>query len=256
MLMIPRVAALGARAPRNPTVAWDRFWHDVRSTGTGGDVLWDLDSEEEFDVYRTLLDAHFDRSLPVIDIGCGNGRFTRRLASMFPLAVGVDIASTAIDRARAESSGRPGLDFWTLDASDRSAGWELHRRYGDANVFFRGVLHVLDDTAREAAAATAREAAGRQGRVLLAETDFRGSGLEYLEHLGATPRSIPMPLQRAIGGLPRPGHFGAVERALAFPAASWELILDGPAQIMTVPMRDHTHPETIPGYIAVLAPRY
>jgi SAM-dependent methyltransferase len=255
MLMIPRVAALGAKAPRNPTVAWDRFWHDVRSTGTGGDVLWDLDTEDEFTRYRSLMGAHFDCSLPIIDIGCGNGRFTRWLASMFPLAVGIDMAATAVDRARAESGGRTGLDFVTMDATDRTAGSRLNSRYGDANIFVRGVFHVLDHSSQLGVAATARRIAGNTGGILLAETDFRGSGLAYLQHLGATARSIPMPLQRAIGGLPRPGQFGSAERANCFPDDQWQLIVDGPTEIKTVPMRSTTQPENIPGYVAVLVPR-
>ncbi len=253
--MMPRVVALGAHVPRDPTVAWQRFWHDVRTTGNGGDVLWDLDTQDEFGRYRGLLDEHFDRSLPIIDVGCGNGRLTRWLATMFPLAVGVDVAATAIDRARAESGDQSGLEFVTVDSCEESAGPRLHDRYGDANVFFRGVLHVLDDPSRVATAITAHAIVGKSGGVFLAETDFRGSGLAYLEHLGATARSIPRPLLRAIGGLPQPGHFGPVERAASFPADQWDIIIDGPTTIRTVPMRSADRPETIPGYVAVLKPR-
>ena len=39
--LIPKLAWYGARAPRDETVAWDRYWSSVRQTGQGGDVLWD-----------------------------------------------------------------------------------------------------------------------------------------------------------------------------------------------------------------------
>ena len=59
---------------------WDGFWSGVTSTGDGGDVLWDAGATDEIDRYGALLDAHADQSLPFIDIGCGNGRFTSGLA--------------------------------------------------------------------------------------------------------------------------------------------------------------------------------
>jgi 2-polyprenyl-3-methyl-5-hydroxy-6-metoxy-1,4-benzoquinol methylase len=44
----------------------------------------------------------------VLDLGCGTGWFTARLAAAGALPVGVDVAHAAIDRARAK---HPGLDF-------------------------------------------------------------------------------------------------------------------------------------------------
>ena len=45
--------------------------------------------------------AHLDLTLPVVDLGCGNGRQTRALASSFPLAIGVDLAGLWEEAARA-----------------------------------------------------------------------------------------------------------------------------------------------------------
>jgi SAM-dependent methyltransferase len=44
----------------------------------------------------------------VLDLGCGDGRFTDEIARMGAEPVGVDIAQGALDRARAR---HPGLDF-------------------------------------------------------------------------------------------------------------------------------------------------
>jgi SAM-dependent methyltransferase len=44
----------------------------------------------------------------VLDLGCGDGRFTAELARIGAVPVGVDIAEAALERARA---GHPDLDF-------------------------------------------------------------------------------------------------------------------------------------------------
>ena len=53
-----------------------------------------------------------------LDFGCGAGRLTHALASCFEHAIGVDIASSMIDKARELHAGRPGLEF-RVNASDR-----------------------------------------------------------------------------------------------------------------------------------------
>ena len=99
-LIVPRLVALGARAPREQAKAWDLFWSRVRRTGKDGDALWDLGSETELAISLERMRAHLDLTLPVVDLGCGNGRQTRALASSFPLAIGVDLAPAAIANIR------------------------------------------------------------------------------------------------------------------------------------------------------------
>lgn len=45
--------------------------------------------------------THADPALPVVDVGCGNGRFTRALAAR---SVGTDLSANAGARAREESA--------------------------------------------------------------------------------------------------------------------------------------------------------
>ena len=68
----------------------------------------------------------------------------------------------------------------------------------DANVFVRGVFHILDGPARRKAADAVAALVGARGVALLAETNHRGPRLEYLERLGAGPRGIPPALARVI----------------------------------------------------------
>jgi SAM-dependent methyltransferase len=260
-LLVPKLMRLSAGAPKDHHVAWDRFWSNVKTTGATGDVLWDAGTDHEMQGYVDRLRQHLDTGLPVVDIGCGNGSFTRRLAVQFPHAVGVDVSAHAVRRANAESAGTANVTFAVRDMTAPGAGSRVVEELenlggaGGANVFIRGVLHVLDERHRYALAENVRTIAGLRGRVFLAETDFRGNAIEYVSHLGATRRSIPAPLEGAIRGLPMPGHFGPRERNLAFPADRWELIEDGPTVIETLPLSDPTRADLIPGYFAVLKAR-
>lgn len=125
----------------------------------------------------------------------------------------------------------------------------------DANVFIRGVLHVLNKDDQAALADNLKRLVGTGGTIFLAETNFQGNAVEYVAHLGATPQSIPAPLERAIRDLPIPGHFGPAERAKMMPAEAWTLVEDGPATIEVNPTINSAGVSKIPGYYAVLKAR-
>lgn len=265
--MIVHVIRLSLRAPRGTVDSWDHFWTSVTATGDGGDVLWDAGDTHEAQHYLDLLTAHADLELPIVDIGCGNGRFTRALATLFPAVLGVDISPAALARARVETTGDAGvgagatsspITFRTLDITGPSAGGLLRRELGsDANVFVRGVFHVLGAAARREAAAGIAALVGQHGVVLIAETNHRGHRLGYLERLGAGPRGIPPALAKAIGsGLPAPLAFGQPELDDCFPPQRWRWIVsDARATIITVPSRSAGVRVRLPGFIAVLAAR-
>jgi SAM-dependent methyltransferase len=254
-LLVPRVAWLGMHAPKDRLTGWNHYWSSVRSTGVGGDVLWDSGDLDEVPVYLPLMRAHLDMGLPIIDVGCGNGRFTRQLAPHFPATIGVDLSPNAVELAQRESADASISEFRALDASLPGSTAALAEQYAPLNVFVRGVFHILSPAARVEMARNLRPLVGTRGRVFLSETNYRGSALGYLESLGATFRRVPEPLQRAIRDLPQPGHFGETERAATFPAADWTLMAEGPTEIETIPLRTATEPERIPGYFAILAPR-
>ncbi|HEX2704905.1 MAG TPA: class I SAM-dependent methyltransferase [Candidatus Lustribacter sp.] len=256
ILIVPNVMRLQRRAPKDVSTRWDEYWAGVRETGSHGDVLWDPDSPVEAQRYLDELRRHSDLDLPVVDVGCGNGRITRMLAATFPSAVGVDLAPHAISRAEEESRGISNLTFRALDMTAPAAGRQLAAELGEVNVLVRGVFHILDRSQRLAMAANLRDLLGRQGTLLLAETNFPGSLLAYLEYLGATSTWLPKPLERAITtGISRPSRFGEAQLAACFPADQWQLLLAETTCIETVPMRGLDGPETLPGFLAVLQTR-
>jgi SAM-dependent methyltransferase len=260
-LLLPKLARLSSGAPKDPGVAWDQYWGDIKTTGARGDVLWDSGSDHELQAYLEHLTRQLDPSLPLVDVGCGSGVFSRALAPYFPHVLGVDVSANAVARAAAESAGMEQVSYLTADmiapSGTRAVADALAAAgfSGDANIFIRGVLHILKRPAQSALAGQLHRLVGQQGRVFLAETDFRGNPIQYVSHLGATPHFIPGPLEKAIRALPVPGRFGAQQRRRAFPEASWDVVEDGPVTIETRPLTSPDRPEQIPGYFAVLQAR-
>jgi len=260
-LLLLHVIRLALRAPRDVSTRWDRYWAEVQQTGDDGDVLWDASSSHETQRYLDLLTDHADMTLPIVDLGCGNGRFTRQLASRFAHAIGVDLSPHAIARAVQETA-RPdascNAEFRHADMTEPGAGARLAGELGECNVFVRGVLHVMPAPMRRALASNVQDLIGTRGTLLIAETNYPGPLLGYLENLGAGPRGLPRPLARAISaGLPRPAPCGDAEIDDAFPPDGWDRVFtDAHARIATIPMQRGGTTSTIAGHIAVLHPHH
>jgi SAM-dependent methyltransferase len=250
-LILPKLIRLSWAAPKNRTVAWDRYWAGITRTGAGSEVLWDSGTDHELLGYRDVLQRHFDPGLPVVDVGCGHGGFSRALAAFSPEVLGVDVSAHAVARARDESAGVENVGYLARDMTQPGAGSGLVGDT-DANVFVRGVLHVLDAADQAALMENLRQVVGLRGRVFLAETNFQGNPVEYVAHLGASLRNIPAPLELAIRKLPMPGHFGPEELARVMPTDRWTLVEDGAATIETNPQMDAAGNSRVPGYFAVL----
>ncbi|MFF2245318.1 class I SAM-dependent methyltransferase [Arthrobacter sp. NPDC058130] len=253
-----RVAALSLHRPRRPDRRWDAFWRGVSQGSLTEAIIWDAApgaGNEEVRHHLQTMAGTMNTSLPVIDLGCGNGAITRRLTEVFPSVLGFDVSPGAVAAAQSAQPDVPGLSFRSLDATQPVAAAGLARELGDANVFVRGVFHVLSRRRQARLAGSIEALLGARGRVYLVETNVPGSALSYLRGLGATGGQIPGPLRQAISALPKPGHFGAVQRSRVFPADRWTLIAEGPTVLRTVPMEPDGPPGSIPAYWAVLAPR-
>lgn len=253
-LILPKLIRLSRSAPKDRAVAWDRYWAGIARTGPKGEVLWDSGTDHEVLGYRDTLDRHFDSALPVVDVGCGHGGFSRALAAFYPKVLGVDVSAHAVARAREESGGLDNVSYLEQDMTLPGAGTGLAGP-GDVNVFIRGVLHVLDRPDQAALLDNVLQLVGTRGTVFLAETNFQGNPVEYVSHLGASVRNIPAPLELAIRKLPMPGHFGPEQLARVLPADRWTLLEDGLATIETNPMTDAPGDSLVPGYFALLRAR-
>lgn len=255
ILLIPQLVWYRFRAPRDPSVAWDQYWRNVRRTGAGGDVLWDASTDA--DVVRSLdgIVKHMDRELPIVDVGCGNGRYARAFAAHFPKVLGIDVSPTAVDKAGKEAGALPNVSFRVLDMTVPGAGRRLVHEIGEANVFSRGVLHILDEAHRGAMLDNVRDLLGRRGVLYFLETDIDGGSLDYLESVGVEAARLPEPLRLcAVSGLAPPRHFGDAERNAYFAPDRWETIASGPIPIPTLVNRRGSDND-FPGYFAAMRPR-
>lgn len=256
LLLIPGLVYYRARAPRDPRAAWDQYWKNVRRTGSGGDVLWDAAGDDEIEKSVDSIVARMDRSLPMVDVGCGNGRYARAFARRFPKVLGVDVSPTAIARAREETGSAPNVSFRELDVAAAGAGRRLRDELGESNAFSRGVLHILDDAPRAALLDNLRELLGQRGVLYLLETDFDGGSLDYLESVGTRPGEIPTPIRLcAESGLAPPRHFGDAQRQAYFSEARWEMLANGPIEIPTLSLTGGGEAAHFPGYFAAVRPR-
>lgn len=253
-LLIPQLVWYGARSPRDQGMAWDRFWASIQRTGPDGEVLWDAASADELNGVRAQALAHMATDLPVVDVGCGNGRFSRLLAGSFPRVLGVDVSAHAVKRAEDESGDVDNVTYRVLDASAPGAGKQLFDELGEANVFMRGVLHVLDAEQRTRAVANLRDLTGQRGVVYFAETNYAGDPLDQLVAQGATPTSIPEPIRKCIAaGIRPPRHFGEAQLAALFPGTHWKTLDSGPTTMHGVPITTKDKFEPIQGFYAIVS---
>jgi SAM-dependent methyltransferase len=252
-LLIPQLMWYGMRAPRDQGMAWDRFWAGIKRTGPGGDVLWDAASADELDNMLERVLAHMDKSLPIVDIGCGNGRFSRLFAAHFPRVLGIDISPHAIQKANEESLNLQNIAYRVVDASLPGVGRQLAEELGEVNVYMRGVFHVFDAGQRANAVANLRDILGKRGAVYCVETNYEGDPLDQLVAQGATPTTMPEPLRKCIeAGIKPPRHFGETQLREFFPPEQWKTLESGPTTMRGVPLTTKGDFERIPSFYAIV----
>ncbi|MFD6910780.1 amino acid adenylation domain-containing protein [Streptomyces virginiae] len=231
--------------------AWERYWAGIRRTGRGGDVIWDADSGEEFHWLLDQARRHFRGGLPVIDLGCGNGRYSRELAPYYPSVIGVDVSASAIEHAKREAEGVPNVDYLAIDMTDTEQAAVLGE--GPYNIFVRGVFHVLDSEARARLAAVADRLLGDEGTLIVHEPDYSSNSFGYLGFVGGKrgrAEDLVGPLEAA--GVRHSHRFTRPELAEAFGADGWELVEDEAIELHAIDPQSDSDALRLPGYYAVL----
>ncbi|MGW7299088.1 class I SAM-dependent methyltransferase [Streptomyces sp. NPDC054829] len=147
--------------------AWEGFWREAPEEQ--GEVFWDAEPAVTVAPHLALFEPHLTvPTLPLVDLGCGNGTQTRFLAGRFPHVVGADLSVAAIEHARRFDPA--GLaTYRVLDAGDKDEAQTLHAELGDCNVYMRGVLHQAEPDARQALVDGIAVLLGTQGRAFLVE---------------------------------------------------------------------------------------
>jgi|tagenome__1003787_1003787.scaffolds.fasta_scaffold20982594_3 SAM-dependent methyltransferase len=261
-LLIPQLSLYALRAPRDQGQAWERYWSSVQRTGADGEVLWDADQPAEIETVTAQFRAHADLSLPLVDLGCGNGRQARALAGLFPRVLGIDASPAAVERARHETAGAagpdgpggdPGVQFMVADLAEPGWSRQVTAELGEVNAHLRGVLHVVDPGRRAAIVQNLAAVLGTRGTAYISETDLVGDPLDYLVFQGVTATSMPAVVRRLIAaGVRAPSHFGPAQVAEYFPSSRWQVLAQGPTVMHAVPLRAGGPLQQIPSYQAIV----
>ena len=207
----------GAKRPRRGMGGHRR---GVRSTGQHRTCLWDSDSQTERGQYASRAPG------PLRPCASCSRRWMRQW-DPHPLAcrtfsessLGVDVSAGAVERARHESQGFRNAEYSV--AFGRYRCGRRKRSYwtgsAPANVFVRGVFHVLKPDRQAVLAANLHTDPWRKRPAVPGRTNFRGDSLGYLAELGATRANMPSQFQRALKISRGPGTSGRTNSPASFP---------------------------------------
>ncbi|MFB7292181.1 class I SAM-dependent methyltransferase [Actinacidiphila glaucinigra] len=212
--------------------AWEGFWRDA--PGGPGAVLWDAGAEVTAAAHLSFFEAHFDPSLPVVDLGCGNGTQTRFLAKRYGRAVGVDLAAAAIGHARHQDPGGV-AEYRQLDAADPEAVRRLGEELGEVNVYMRGVLHQCRPEERAPLVEGIAVLTGGRGRVFADE--LAASAKDALMGLAQRPDGPPAKLAAIFAHGIAPAEMPDAAVPELFRAAGMEVLARGEVALVTTERR-------------------
>ncbi|AXG81192.1 class I SAM-dependent methyltransferase [Streptomyces paludis] len=171
--------------------SWEGYWRET--SDAPGEAIWDADPSLCAVPHSELMLPYADATLPVADLGCGNGTQTRYLATRFARAVGVDLSHAAIGHARrADPAGA--AEFEQLDLVDGVAVRALRDRLGDTNVYMRAVIHQSEPQDRAAVAEAVATLLGARGRAFVAE--LTSASKAVLQQAVTGPGGPPEKLRR------------------------------------------------------------
>lgn len=230
--------------------AWEDYWGNL--SGAPGEIFWDSSvatgAALDLPRFRALADA----TLPLLDVGCGNGTQTRFLGDHFARVIGLDVSETAMASARRSAAG-PSVEYRALDVLAPEHAEALHAEIGDANVYIRAVLHQFLPPDRPPAARSIERLLGRRGLAYVLELSPAAEAYFFslMQKYGAPPPGLARVLRHGI----TPASFSEGDMDALFPADRFEVLGAGEAAILT----SHPLPEggfaEVPAFYRVLRRR-
>ncbi len=208
---------------------WESYWKQISATGDDGQVFWDSDNENPIRLDLERFRPFFDPRLPLLDLGCGNGRQARFFARHFDRVIGVDISESAVALAQRETGPESGVIFRVLNALDSEAVQALQAEFGDMNVYMRGVLHQIKRKDRFRVVKNLAILLG--GRGTLYQIELTGQSILKF-------RLLPENVFAKIPKITRRIGFEMEDRAIFYPDEGW-IVLDqsDSADIRTIPLQ-------------------
>ncbi|OPC79686.1 SAM-dependent methyltransferase [Embleya scabrispora] len=228
--------------------AWEGFW--AENTGEPGEAFWDADAALTAAPHIELFAAHVDPTLPIVDLGCGNGTQTRYLAGRFPRAMGVDLSPSAVAHARRADRDAV-AEFEQLDLTEPAGVRGLRDRLGEANVYLRAVLHQSDPADRAAVAAAVALLLGRRGRGFVVEPT--AAAKEVLQKVAERPGGAPEKLRRVREHDLRPAEVAPGELPDLLRGAGLEILDRGRTDLVMSERHPDLSPVVLPAEWFVVA---
>lgn len=226
---------------------WERWWSGIE--GVPGEIVWDAD-QSDLAADLEVFAERFTPGLPVVDLGCGDGRQTRFLARHFETVIGVDISPAAVARARAADNPSH-VSYRVLDVSDPEEAERLHDELADANVYVRGVLQALPASDRPDAIRSIGALVGATGTLFAKELPPR-AGTYFAEQVQR--HGMWRELERVMQLIP-PGQITELELVRLFAPDRFEVIAIGASHMRTVNLLPDGERITVPAIYLLARPR-
>ena len=239
--------------PREYDRHWESFWKTVDRTGADGEVPWDaapqLAVAEDLPRFLPLM----DRSVPILDLGCGNGRQSRYLAKYFDKVIGVDVAPSAVELARQETTEEKNVEYRVLDATRPDQAKALNAEFGDMNIYNRTVMHVIQKVDRPRFVESLRILLGERG--VLYQVELTSKSLNTLRALPVKGKfGLPPLVEKVVEHGAIPVGFDAHERISLFPEGQWQLLKEeAHVPVRTIPMVNGKE-AVLPGTYLIVRP--
>ena len=234
--------------PESQLAVWERWWASVNNAP--GEIVWDA-AASDLAADLGVFGESFDPDLPVVDLGCGNGRQTRFLAHRFRTVIGADVSPSAIRHAAAEDNPA-NVSYHVLDATAPDQAEPLHHELGDANLYVRGVLQALAPAARPQAVESIAVLLGDSGTLFAKELPPQASDYfaDLVQRHGLWPE-----LERLMRLIP-PGQITEQELVRLFSRDRFEVIRTGQGLIDTRNLLPDGEPIRVPAVHALIRPRH
>jgi SAM-dependent methyltransferase len=244
-------------SPREYRRQWESYWRTIHTTGPGGEVLWDSAPERASAEDLRRFVEHLDPSLPLVDLGCGNGRQSRFLARHFKQVIGIDVSPSAIELARRETVGLPEeskISYRVWNGAVAGEAEALHAEIGDANVYMRTVFHCVQTPDRPCFVDSLATLLGERGT--LYQIELSQGALDTFRKLpGDSPSGLPELVHNVVRNGIHPIGFSKRDRERYYPDDRWTVLAQGDAVTIETVRLGHGSEALVPANFLVLRPR-
>lgn len=197
---------------------WESYWQTINENSAGFKIFWDSMPENASMEDLARFQSYMEPDLPLLDMGCGNGRQTRFLARFFDRVIGVDISQAAVELARKETGEVENIEYRVLNAVNIEEAEALHAEFGDFNIYMRGVLHLIKMRDRKNFISSLEVLLGEKGVLYQIELPTKA-----FYHLRKVPEEVSVMIPRLVRRI----GFNLEEKEFYFPQTCWEVIAEG-----------------------------